>query len=89
MRINSIEDLLELLVEVNEVFQDTCECGQLSIHDVQLLVHLNPLKIIKPVSWVSNWLNFTGGTSEEESPLLAVNLVVAEQNLHAKQEREQ
>lgn len=86
MRFLGVEDLLELLVEVDKVLQDTCEEWNLSVHDVQLLVHLSPFKIIEPVSRVSNWLNLTGGTSEEESPLLWVNLVVTEENLHAKQE---
>lgn len=89
MSLNGIEDLLKLLVEVNEVLKDACIRWQSSVHDVELLVDLNPFEVIEPVSWVLHTLDFSTSTSKEESPFGLVNLVVTKQNLCAKQQREQ
>ena len=76
-----IEDLLELLMEVDEVLEDSSEWWERGVHIVQLPVHLLPLKVVQPVGWVCHLFNLTLWASQEEAPLKGVNLVVTKQNL--------
>jgi len=85
MRSLTIEDLLEFLMEVNEVLHDSAEWLEL-LHTVKLTVYLSPFDVIKPISWVGDDIKGSTGTSEEESPLLEINLVCTEENLGTEQE---
>ena len=89
MSVCCIKDLLELNIEVDEVLFNTFEDGQLSVHNVELLVALLPLEIIKPLSRVRLLIDLARWAGKEESPLTHINLVVAEQDLCTKEEREE
>jgi hypothetical protein len=88
MSLRGVEDFLKLLMEVYEVVKDALENGQVLVHVVEESMDLDPFKIIEPVSWVRHLFDIAGGTSQEETPLIHVNLVVTEKNLCAEKQGE-
>jgi hypothetical protein len=71
-------------LELNEVGIETLENLQVAGSISQLLVHLTPLKIIKPGCGIWLLLNLSTRTGKEESPLLLINFVISEHNLGTK-----
>ena len=84
-----VEDFLELDVEVDEVLLDSFEDWKLDVHNMELFVGLHPLEVIKPLSRVGLLVDLTRWACKEEAPLLHVYLVVSEEDLRGKEEREQ
>lgn len=84
-----VEDLLELDVEVDKVLLDALKGWQVLVHCEQLLVSLYPLEVIQPLCRVGLLVDLTRWSSEEESPLGHVDLVVSEQNLGTEKEGEE
>jgi hypothetical protein len=56
---------------------------------MDLTVSFTPLEVTKPVSWIGCNLDLTGGTSEEESELISVHLLLTEHDVDGEFEREQ
>ena len=86
--VHRVKDFFELDIEVDEILLDSFEAWNVFVHSIQLLVRLDPFKIVEPLGRIGLLFYLARRTSKEKAPLVHVNLVVSKEYLCAKQERE-